>query len=239
MYVVVKMMKKDDQFDRDECESDCYEDQGMDYCIEDEDEEQFEVENYLECARFEAPEDDDANGRRLEEEVEYYLGPYCADQGGKIYLGMFSDDTCTTFADEYSGKELYESLVGSSLPYSRQSFIGLECFSCMEPKDVNEGQNDADVQDEDEVKEVCEQLYEQSGKCEQYLSVDYPNTNACNYVEGIKIVRKNGIVVTSEASSSKTAAAFIGIFAVSTILLGSYVYYLKSKLDRAKINLSD
>ena len=32
---------------------------------------------------------------------------------------------------------------------------------------------------------------------------------------------------------------FIGLFACSFVLLGGYVYYLKTKLDRAKINLSE
>ena len=64
-----------------------------------------------------------------------------------------------------------------------------------------------------------------------------PNDSACNYMEGIKIVRKDGMVVTADAY--KTAAVFIGVFVVGFILLSAYVYYLKTKLDRASINLSD
>ena len=91
-----------------------------------------------------------------------------------------------------------------------------------------------------EVKEAWEAVYAAAGKCETRLSNQYnPNENACNYIEGIKIVRKDGIVVQGSSAKSKTAAVFIGIFSVSFILLGAYVYYLKTKLDRAKINLSE
>jgi uncharacterized membrane protein (DUF485 family) len=45
--------------------------------------------------------------------------------------------------------------------------------------------------------------------------------------------------VTSQAAANKTASVFIGMFVVSFILLSAYVYFLKTKLDRASINLSD
>merc|ERR1712160_19858 len=107
-------------------------------------------------------------------------------------------------------------------------------MSCKEPAD-----NNGDDQNEDEVKESCEQLYEASGKCEAGLSnyVQYPNNNGCNFMEGIKIVRKNGVVVRGPGSKNGTASVFVGLFAASFVLLGGYAYYLKTKLDRAKVNL--
>uniref|UniRef100_A0A7S2W4T5 Uncharacterized protein n=1 Tax=Eucampia antarctica TaxID=49252 RepID=A0A7S2W4T5_9STRA len=238
---------KGDDFNADYCEYDCYMDRGMDYCVEnnpyvddEQEQEQFELEDYMECGQWEAPDDDN---RRLEEdeEVGYYLGPYCADQGGKIYLGMFNDEECTNFVDENGGKNTYADLAGESLPYSRESLIGSDCFSCMQNKDVEEGDDNNDEEAEDEIKEICEQVYQQSGKCETRLSSSTGadiNEGGCNYIEGIKIVRRNGTVI-SGGSKNKVASAFIGIFAVSFVLLGAYVYYLKTKLDRAKINLSD
>ena len=50
---------------------------------------------------------------------------------------------------------------------------------------------------------------------------------------------KYGIIVTRGGAGSSTVAAFIGIFAASTVLLGVYLYYLQTKYDRAKINLSE
>ena len=158
-------------------------------------------------------------------------------------MSLFTDETCTTVATgEYgsaTGAETYTELsFGKSLPYSSKTIIDSECYSCQKI-DENE---DYDAYAEPEISEFAEAIYAPAGKCEQYVSYDsnpYPNVNACQYLEGIKMVRNDGIIVTGSGSSNKVAAAFIGIFAVSFILLGSYVYYLKSKLDRGRIHLSD
>merc|ERR1712032_927843 len=155
------------------------------------------------------------------------------ENGGGIYLGLFTDDTCSQFADEYGGRETYVTLsYGKSLPYSESTMIGSECMSCKEPQDADEN-NDNDQEDEDEVKESCEQLYEGAGKCEYGLDIQYPNNYGCNFMEGIKIVRKNGAIVQGAGASNTTASVFIGLFAASFVLLGGYAYYLKTKLDRA------
>jgi len=231
----------DDQDDEDTCLYQCYGNNNMQYCDEyknyqdddGEQEEAFEVAEYMECANVDFENDDDG------EDIEYFLGPYCADQGGKIYLGMFTDDTCTTFADSNGGQTTYRTLAGSSLPYSGETFIDSECYECVEPQDADE-QNDGDQQDENEIKQICGEIYQQAGKCEEKISGPmYPNENACTFMEGIKITRTNGTIIRGSSTKNKVAGAFVGIFAVSFVLLGAYVYYLKTKLDRAKINLSD
>jgi len=229
---------KDDGFDEEQCEYDCYVNAGMSYCIEDED--AFNVQEYLECNQWELPEADDDAGRlrrleEAEEEVAYYIGPYCANQGGDIYMGMFSDDTCTEFYDDDAGVSTYAALAGASLPYATESLIGSDCVSCLQVDDAD----DDDDANEVEVSETCMQLYESSGKCETELSIDDANENACTYMEGVKITRKNGTVQVAAAAASKSASAFIGIFAVSFSALAGYVYFLQTKLDGAKINLSD
>lgn len=227
---------RDDGFDEEECQYECFVNAGMSYCNEEED--QFEVNEYLECAQWEVPEGDDDGGRRrrledAEEEVGYYLGPYCANQGGDIYMGMFSDDTCTQFYDDYAGASTYLELAETALPYATKSLVGSDCVSCLQVDD------DDDDYAYDEVSETCMQMYQSSGKCESNLSIDNPNENGCTYMEGVKITRKNGTVNVARAAASKTASAFIGIFAVSFLALGSYTYFLKTKLDGAKINLAD
>jgi len=167
-----------------------------------------------------------------EEEVQYFIGPYCANQGGDVYFGMFSDDTCSEYIDSNGGSSTYESLVGSSLPYSSKSLIGQDCVTCL-------AQNDADDDAaEEEASEMCMQLYEGAGKCESGLSIDDPNENACTFMEGIKIIRKSGVVSTDEPAPSKAAGAFIGIFAVSMCMFGGYAYFLKNKID-TQVNLAD
>jgi len=239
---------KGDDFDAEQCEYECFVKYGMeDICDaknpyaddEAEEEEEFNFADYVECqqAKFENNE-----RRRLdEEEIEYFIGPYCAEQGGAIFLGLFTDDTCTSFADNYGGAATYSSLAGSSLPYSEDSLISMDCISCKEPEDFNDEGDDA--QDEDQVIDMCEQIYEGAGKCEQGLQstgyLQYANNNACNYIQGIKVVRKDGIITQVGSKANKTASIFIGIFVVAFVLLAAYVYYLKTKLDRASINLTD
>lgn len=231
----------DDGFDEDICRYECYMGKGMEYCVdknpyeeegEEEEEEEWEMREYAECKEYEF-KDNNNNRRKLEEEAEYFIGAYCSENGGKIFLGLFTDDTCSQFADSYGGAETFATLsYGKSLPYSDTTMIGSECMSCMENQEDNDD-------DEDAVKESCEMLYQQSGKCEANLGSSSPNNYGCNFMEGIKIVRKNGAVVRGAATKNTSASIFIGLFACSFVLLGGYVYYLKTKLDRAKINLSE
>ena len=245
---------KGDDFDAELCEYDCYVEHNMeDICADrnpyeddqQQQEEEFQLADYVECqqAKFDNNNNQNNNNQRKldQQEVEYFIGPYCAEQGGAIFLGLFTDDQCTNFADEEGGSAVYSYMAGSSLPYSDQSLISLDCISCKEPEDFNQDGNDA--QDEDEVIEMCEQIYSMAGKCEEGLEatgyVYEANNNACNYISGIKVVRKDGIITQVGSKANKTASIFIGIFVVAFVLLAAYVYYLKTKLDRASINLSD
>mmetsp|Transcript_6 Transcript_6/g.14 ORF Transcript_6/g.14 Transcript_6/m.14 type:complete len:186 (-) Transcript_6:151-708(-) len=177
----------------------------------------------MECAQF----DLNNNGRQrrqrqLEDEMEYYVGPYCADQGGEIHLGLFADDTCTTFVT--NGESTFYSVMGYELPFSDASLVSNRCMSC------NDGEGD--------VNEVCENIYAVSGKCETKMNFAYPNESACTYIEGIKIIRADGVIRTSKTKKSKAAAVCIGLFLTLAVLLAAYVMYLRTKLGRAKINLS-
>jgi len=237
------------RLDEENCMNTCYANAGMSECIEEEEVEgAINAEDYMECAQYEVP---DYYGRKLndaqeEEETLYYIGPQCSSNGGKVYLSLFIDDTCTNAAEGDYGSETaaqtFKSLSGGqTLPYSYgtgQSLIDGNCYSA---KQVDEDEY-YDQYAEVELTEFAETIYPTSGKCEQYVSYSAnanPNSNACQYLEGIKMIRSNGIIVTGSGSSNKVAAAFIGIFACAFILLGSYVYYLKSKLDRGRIHLSD
>mmetsp|Transcript_18121 Transcript_18121/g.37795 ORF Transcript_18121/g.37795 Transcript_18121/m.37795 type:complete len:390 (-) Transcript_18121:248-1417(-) len=237
-----------DDFDEEICEYDCYMNKGMEYCVdrnpyeeegqEQEKEEEWELDRMAECQEYKF-ENNNNNNRKLEEEAQYFLGAYCSENGGHIYMGLFTDDSCSQFADNYGGRETFAALsYGKSLPYSDTTMIGTECMSCKEPQDVDQN-NQNDQEDADEVKESCEQLYQTAGKCEANLGIDNANNNACNFMQGIKITRKSGAVVRGASVTNSTASIFIGVFACSFVLLGGYAYYLKTKLDRAKINLSE
>ncbi|KAL3759714.1 hypothetical protein ACHAWU_008208 [Discostella pseudostelligera] len=246
-----------DDFNAEYCEYDCYMGKGMEYCVDknpyeenngnnNKQNQEMELREMAECRQLEVNNNNN-NRRQLEDaQAAYYLGAYCSENGGSIHLGLFTEETCSQFADANAGATTYATLTGKSLPYSGTTLIGSECMSCKEPQEVNqngENQNNAnDQEDADQVKEVCEQLYANSGKCEANLSnsnVKYPNNNACNFMQGIKIVRKNGTIIRGAGSLNTTASIFIGLFACSFVLIGGYVYYLKTKLDRARVNLSE
>jgi hypothetical protein len=240
----------EDADNKEYCEYDTYLAKGMEYCVdrnpyEEEDGNQNQGQNQNEmmnkiaegCQQFKAN-----NRRELEEnqQVNYYLGAYCSDTGGAIHVGLFTDDSCSVFVDESdNGAATFLSLAGYEMPYATATLIGTECVSCKEPKDVNQnGENDQ--YDADEVKEACENLYAGSGKCEAFLdTLASPTTSACNFMEGIKIYRKNGSLIRLAGNSSITASVFIGLFATSFVLLGGYAFHLKTKLDRGKVNISE
>lgn len=219
---------------REQCEYDCYLNGNMPQCIDknpyeegegqqQQNNQQFQVQNYLQCAEFRA------NRRQLNnDQVKYYVGPYCSSQGGAINLGLFTDDTCTTEAEGIT----FEEIAGYALPYSESSIVDAHCLSCLENVDVNQ-QNANDQADADTVNESCEFLYTTAGKCEQSLSVEVnpsPNNAACNYIEGIKIVRKDGIITSAASRPSAVATSFIVISAMAFFAMAFYVWYLRTRL---------
>ena len=207
----------------EDCMADCFDGFGVSYCINGatDDNNGFDVSGYGACAQFKM------NGRRsLAEDYKYYLGPYCADQGGEIHLGLFTDDTCTTFAS--NGEAAFESATGFSLPYSDTSLVSNRCLACSH---INGDGNT-------EIKDVCTTTYSVSGKCETKMAIEYPNESACTYVEGIKIIRADGVIRTSAVRKSKSAAVCIGLFLTIAVLLAGYVYYLRTSKLHSSVFLS-
>jgi len=231
-----------DNYNADYCEYDCYNDNGMQKCIdrnpynEGEEEEVFQLEDYMECAQLNVQNN---NRRRLDqqqEEVQYFVGPYCSNEGGQIHLGLFTDEDCTIASDEGT----FYTLMGFNLPYSESSIVDASCVSCLEPQDAEDNNNGNDAEDEDPVSESCEMLYTYSGKCESTLPsgmVTYPNDAACNYMKGISIVRKDGIIDTGNSRPSAVATSFIVISAMAFLAMGFYVWYLRTRLGVKKDTL--
>ena len=144
----------------------------------------FDPLDYAACAQYNFG---GGRERRALDQVEYYVGPYCAAQGGEIHLGLFTDDTCTTYAQ--NGESTFYSYASFELPYSDNSLVSTRCMACSVADQDGDGQA--------EVSEVCQAIYGASGKCETKMSVDYPNESACTYIEGIKIIREDGVIRTS------------------------------------------
>ncbi|KAL3802487.1 hypothetical protein HJC23_012506 [Cyclotella cryptica] len=244
---------RDDGWKREYCEYDCfsnsklYKDCSDRNPYQEEDGEQqrrFEPERYMECKEWERNEggnNNNNNGDDDGDQTQYYIGPYCSAKGGEVYLGLYTDDSCTNFADTNSGRNTYKSLAGTDLPYAATSLISSDCVSCIEVEDLNrrqdEAQDDAygdDAEDADEVSEQCERLYQSSGKCEMSLSsnsgVESPNSNACSYIGGIQFTKVNGVVVKKMGAGEK-ANVFIGLFATMFVGMAAIVYKLRKNID--------
>merc|ERR1712232_17916 len=70
--------------------------------------------------------------------------------------------------------------------------------------------------------------------CKSCIMEVYDNDNGRKLDNGGEYYDANGNYVAPICYE-----AFIGIFSVSFVVLGAYVYYLKTKLDKAKINLDE
>mmetsp|Transcript_21072 Transcript_21072/g.23627 ORF Transcript_21072/g.23627 Transcript_21072/m.23627 type:complete len:382 (-) Transcript_21072:159-1304(-) len=210
------------------CENECLQELGLDYCIEnDDDREEFEVQEFMECREI---ENQNGNNNNNNNNNGYFVGPYCSSDGKSIHLGVFSDETCTTRAsDEIYSKYNY----GVELPYKSESIVKNDCVSCLEVQE----ENDNDQQQDDEVSEMCQRAYEESGKCETKLKdinsyYWYPKEDSCNFIHSVlpgleKVKRTNG-------HPARTATAFAWLFGISSVALAAYVYLLREKLKDGK-----
>ena len=207
-----------------ECFQNCYYEAGMYECLEggEEDNSRF-LERYASCNEY---RNENMNKRNLEgNAAKYYVGPYCSDDGTKVVLGLFADNTCTTFADSDGGLSIFENMSGYSLPYSSDSVVDQNCHAC---------EKGLDSYYQPEIRDVCADTYPVSGKCETKLKLSNHdvNENACSWIEGIRMtpIRSNGII-HAKYHGSYVAALFITIFATAFVGLFFYILYLKSKLD--------
>jgi len=211
----------------------------------------FDIETYIECAQWEGGYNGN-NNRELEDDVAAYLGPYCANQGGDIRLGFFSEETCTVASSKQY--DYFEKYTNYEIPYTKSSLVTSTCMSCeLKDGDADNGDNANNYYNYDadgnrnyyvakEVNEFCGTVYMASGKCENNIDsseVPYPEEGACTYIEGVKMLKTDGIIRSDSTTKSTPAAIVIGTFSGIALLLCGYVYYLKSKLARSRVNLAN
>jgi len=203
----------------------------------------FSLDDYLQCGEYEI---NNENG----EDLSHYLGPYCADQGGNIKLGFFQDKYCS-IPSAYQAS-YFEKLTGVEVPYTKTNIVTTNCMSCESTEQNAEADAQQDYYNYDangnrnyyvatEVNELCGTMYMQSGKCETNFNKDdvpYPEEGACSYIESVKRLKGDGIIRADQKISSKPASVAIGVFTSLAVLLGGYVYYLKSKIARSRVNLA-
>ena len=200
----------------------------------------FDMESALQCAQYDYGSDD---GSTL------YVGAMCSGQGGKITLGLFSDDSCIAVADNQPS--YYEKNFGApSMPHTSDSIVSTNCMSCSgSNEEAANAENyynyDADgnknYYSATNVNSLCASSYLASGKCEteiEYTYVAYPEEGACTFMEGVKRLKSDGIIRGNETVSSKPAKIAICFFTGCAALLLGYVVFLKHRIQKTRVNLA-
>jgi len=215
--------------DDEACENQCLASKGYDYCIEDENEEEFDAAEYIEeCREAEFNNDDDANN------PAYYIGAYCGADGDAIFLGIFTDATCSV--RDYG--DVYEDYnYGATLPYSEESLVDHGCHSCKEVDD-NDDADDANNGEDPDIIQLCEEAYELSAKCETNVAAKNEYTKderSCTYINSIL---PSLVSVHNGKKPGSLSTAFAWVFLISTVAIGAYAFTLYSKLNDKTIDLS-
>uniref|UniRef100_A0A7S1FWT9 Uncharacterized protein n=1 Tax=Corethron hystrix TaxID=216773 RepID=A0A7S1FWT9_9STRA len=213
MYVYVKQEEKeaacekvkgscycqDDYMDEDACTSQCYAAAGLTGCDDMYDDDannnnnnnngndyQFNLEDYLNCAQI------NVYNNNNQYQTQYAVGPYCANNGKSILLGVFSDAYCSTKVSENVFKKAY----GFNLPHSTETIVDGGCVKCNERYSYENGNNGNNNNGNgngnnngyyDSVNDSCGGIYEVSGRCEEHMddTISYPDTTACNYIHSV------------------------------------------------------
>jgi len=258
----------DNANDEDVCENQCYVDAGMDACIEYDDGDDFEIQQYLECDEMEGADGDNNNNNNgngnygqqnqnqngVDMYRQYYIGLLCSPSDGQsINIAAFYDAGCTN----YAGTGVYEAFhYGYPLPYENEPIVTKnDCISCLQvdqdndDNNNNNNNNNYNNNQDMEVSELCQQSYEMAAKCESNLGsylgqYYYTDVTGCEYINNILPNLEQATRNISSGSSNSSlssngaATACAVIFALTSLLLGAYAFFLYRKIHRAKVNLA-
>jgi len=162
----------------------------------------IDATEFLNCQQiYDGGDDDNKDANVL------YAGPMCASSGQKIKIGVFTDDECMFLDDSKDVENYLADGDGVQMKLShallKTVYDDEDCISCLVPEEEDENQdgnnNNNQEEKEAEVQEVCQQLYEQAGKCEKVHGFDngyadydeYANQAAneeivCDFISSIK-----------------------------------------------------
>lgn len=189
--------------------------------------------------------------------VQYYAGAMCANSGSRIKIGVFYDQYCTMYDENADIESYLVNNDGASVKLSyhllKQTYIEGDCMaSCLK---VNDNGNQ-------EVNEMCGNLYDAAGKCETKYGfangiVNYDNYDnqvaqeelVCDFISSLQLGTYDSsgdIVIAGGRSTIAGGVATTGgqKFALTFFILGSvglagYAAMLHSQLTKgAKADLS-
>lgn len=130
----------------------------------------------------------------------YYTGASCASSGTRIKIGMFADEECSIpLSSDYDIENYMKNDDGYTQKLSyhllKQTFAEGECIAnCLQEDEDqnndnnNDGNNNNNYQ-QGETAEVCQELYEAAGKCEEthgFTAGINKNVYAENYANQVR-----------------------------------------------------
>ena len=209
------------------CYYTCMADAGMSYC-EDDNGNDMNMDELMECRQLGGDNNNNNNNQYYGNSnyQVYYVGAYCTADG--VYVSTFTDSQCSNFAP----KGTYEKYYGYSLPTNK--IVGTDCISCKAPEENNNNNNNNNYNYQEEVYEVCEELYQDAGKCEQNMDIQYPNNAACELMH-VTLARLDSAM----HNSRRPAVGLAWFFGISLALLSAYVVWLHVSLRRRHANAAN
>jgi hypothetical protein len=232
--------------DCDTCQNDCQKIENMEANY------YLDATTMIECQQL-RDADDDGTGA-------LWAGPICASQGSKIKIGVFSDEDCMFLDSSLDVENYLSDEDGNAMKLShallKTTYDVSDCIDCT-------AENDGD-DDGVEVKEVCAELYEVAGKCEDSHGFDngvssnqyYDGQNqidneelVCEFISSLKsgtysqdgeIVIGGSKVYTAGGTSTTGGQKFaLTFFIIGTVGLAVYAAMLHSQLTKGgKADLS-
>eukprot|EP00591_Stephanopyxis_turris_P009287 CAMPEP_0195511690 /NCGR_PEP_ID=MMETSP0794_2-20130614/3923_1 /TAXON_ID=515487 /ORGANISM="Stephanopyxis turris, Strain CCMP 815" /LENGTH=418 /DNA_ID=CAMNT_0040639343 /DNA_START=54 /DNA_END=1310 /DNA_ORIENTATION=+ len=213
----------------------------------------MEATDLLECQQLDIEGDDDS--------LVLFAGPSCSSSGEHIKISVFTDEECSTPAgssydvDDYLGADENGNAIKLSHGLLKQVYTD-SCISCLVPAEEDENADDANQNDEEEeveIQEVCQELYEAAAKCEsnggfesgyQYQN-GYSNQadqekKVCSYMKDIKsgaydeigeiVISGLDTVAADVAEMSGGQKFALAFFVIGTIGLAVFAGMLHKKI---------
>jgi len=179
----------------------------------------FDGDGFGQCSQYE-PENDDANN-----DIEYYIGPGCTEDGASVKLGLYEDQYC--YEESETSFETISN--GWSLPYSGGGLVSTQCTDCTD--------------DDGDIREMCLDLYDYSPhRCEAELEYThyYYDTNFEIYRYGKDETGCTSIdVMQNPRSKFSSEAVWTDAVLVVILLIASVIgfYYYSMWWKKKKENL--
>ena len=188
----------------------------------------------------------------------YYAGPICSNNGERIKVGLFIDEECTLYDANASPDQYLKNENGYNIKLSyhilKRTFMADGCIaSCTK---VNENDDDDDGGDI-ELAEICEDLYDASGKCEnphgfengmdysnsEYYDVQMTNEeNVCEFITNIQanhydmygevIVMGGNQYDEGEVKTSGAQKFALTFLSIGVVFMTWYAVMLRRKISK-------